>query len=174
MIKLIKYTLIFRFIFIVECRNDTQTNLNDVLLQSFGNLTDDESIGTNILINKTVDDSPSTTLPPPKNIGLLDVELCSGENNTLSKIVLEEIMKDYDPKSVPSAHGVDVEVDVIIQAISSVSEITASFTTDLLFSQIWSDPGLRYDHLTSCIENITLSHRMIDRIWVPNVCFVNR
>lgn len=103
-----------------------------------------------------------------------DATFCNSENDTLSKVVLEEIMKRYDPNVVPSASGVDVEVDVIIQAISSVSEISASFTTDLLFSQIWTDPGLKYDHLTSCLENITLSHRMIDKIWVPNVCFVNR
>lgn len=103
-----------------------------------------------------------------------DGNSCQSENDTLSKVVLEEIMRSYDPNVVPSATGVDVEVDVIIQAISSVSEISASFTTDLLFSQIWTDPGLRYDHITGCLENITLSHRMIDKIWVPNVCFVNR
>lgn len=42
---------------------------------------------------------------------------------------------------------------------------------DFFFS--WTDVGLRYDHLTQCIENLTLSHHMIDSIWVPNVCFVN-
>uniref|UniRef100_A0A915JEA8 Neurotransmitter-gated ion-channel ligand-binding domain-containing protein n=1 Tax=Romanomermis culicivorax TaxID=13658 RepID=A0A915JEA8_ROMCU len=119
-------------------------------------------------INNANNSSSITKLPTEAK------KKCSGHNNnTLEKYVLDEIMKNYDPKVVPSPKGVDVEVDVIIQAITGVSEMTASFTTDLLFSQIWSDPGLKYGHITDCIENITLGHRMIDRIWVPNVCFVN-
>lgn len=66
-----------------------------------------------------------------------------------------------------------LKVDLIIQAISSISENSASFTADVLFSQIWQDPGMRFDHMTDCLENLTLSHRMIDFIWLPNVCFQN-
>ncbi len=57
-------------------------------------------------------------------------------------------MSHYDPKTVPMALGVDVKVDLIIQAISSISELTSSFTADVLFSQIWRDPGLAFDNIT--------------------------
>lgn len=57
-------------------------------------------------------------------------------------------MYSYDRKTVPNAQGVDVKVDLIIQAISSISEIAASFTADVLFSQIWLDPGLSFEHMT--------------------------
>lgn len=91
----------------------------------------------------------------------------------MSTRVLKEILKNYDNNLVPSPDGVDVEVELIIQSISEISEISYSFKADLLFSQIYHDPGLRFDHLTKCLLNLTLSHRMIERIWLPNVCFIN-
>lgn len=61
----------------------------------------------------------------------------------------------------------------MIQSVAQVSEISSTFTLDLLFSQIWHDPRLRFDHLTDCLQNLTLGHAIIDRLWTPNVCFVN-
>ena len=57
-------------------------------------------------------------------------------------------MSSYDRRSVPNAAGVDVKVDLIIQAMSSISENAASFTADVLFSQIWNDPGMAFDNIT--------------------------
>lgn len=57
-------------------------------------------------------------------------------------------MSSYDRRSVPQSAGVDVKVDLIIQAISSISENSASFTSDVLFSQIWLDPGLAFSNIT--------------------------
>lgn len=100
-------------------------------------------------------------------------EACHMNNDTLAKAVLDVIMSSYDRKSVPNARGVDVKVDMILQEISSISENSASFTADLLFSQIWLDQGLAFEHMTSCLPNLTLSHRTINDIWLPNVCFQN-
>lgn len=86
--------------------------------------------------------STSTTTGSSESVsvgkqGLLDTQAsCYSENDTLGKMVLEEIMRKYDRNVVPSAQGVDVEVDLIIQAITSISEITGSFIADLLFSQM--------------------------------------
>lgn len=41
------------------------------------------------------------------------------------------------------------------------------------FSQIWYDPRLRYDHISHCVQNLTLDYTMVEKIWTPNVCFVN-
>uniref|UniRef100_A0A0K0FCF8 Ligand-gated ion channel 50 n=1 Tax=Strongyloides venezuelensis TaxID=75913 RepID=A0A0K0FCF8_STRVS len=100
-------------------------------------------------------------------------EGCTINNDTLAKTVLEQIMLNYDRKNVPNAKGVDVQVDLIIQAMSSINENSASFTTDVLFSQIWEDKGLNFENITGCLPNLTLSHRTIDDIWLPNVCFQN-
>lgn len=58
-------------------------------------------------------------------------------------------MLTYDSKTVPSEGGVNVKVDLILQDISSISEIAASFTADVLFSQIWLDPGLAFGNITA-------------------------
>ncbi|VDK72136.1 unnamed protein product [Litomosoides sigmodontis] len=82
-------------------------------------------------------------------------------------------MLSYDRKTIPMAEGVRVKVDLMVQAISSISEMTASFTADVFFSQIWLDPGLAFENITKCLANLTLSHRTIDDIWLPDVCFQN-
>uniref|UniRef100_A0AC35FFP2 Cation transporter family protein n=1 Tax=Panagrolaimus sp. PS1159 TaxID=55785 RepID=A0AC35FFP2_9BILA len=96
-------------------------------------------------------------------------------NDTISQYVLKTIFDDeYNKNTVPSKRGATtVTIEFVIQSIAQVSEITSSFTLDLLFSQIWHDPRLRFDHLTNCLTNLTLGHAVIDKLWTPNVCFVN-
>lgn len=60
-------------------------------------------------------------------------------------------MYAYDRKTVPNANGVDVKVDLIIQAMSSISENAGSFTSDVLFSQIWLDTGMAFDNMTKFV-----------------------
>jgi len=78
----------------------------------------------------------------------------------------------------PSPRGggaTNVSVEFAIQSISQVSEISSSFTIDLLLSQIWSDPRLSFEYLTGqChIPNLTLSHSTLPLLWTPEVTFVN-
>lgn len=82
----------------------------------------------------------SPTPSPENKKGQFDVDSsCYSENDTLGKMVLEHIMdkKKYDKNVVPSPQGVDVEVDLFIQDITSISEVTGSFVIDLLFSQMY-------------------------------------
>lgn len=95
------------------------------------------------------------------------------EVQQLGSKVLEKIFKNYDQNLVPKAAGVDVEVDVIIQTVSEISEVSYSFKADVLFSQIWHDPALRFDHITNCLTNLTLNYKMIEKLWAPNVCVIN-
>src|SRR5262245_26993949 len=76
-----------------------------------------------------------------------DTECSTSDSQYMATKVLQEILKGYDNNVVPHPDGVDVEVELIIQSISEISEISYSFKADLLFSQIYHDPGLRYDHL---------------------------
>lgn len=102
------------------------------------------------------------------------MEQCNNDGaDLLGKKVLEQILKNYDKDLVPTSNGVDVEAELVVQDIYEVSEITSSFNADLLFGQIWHDPGLQFDHLTHCLHNLTLGFGVLERIWVPNICFVN-
>ncbi|KAK6758854.1 hypothetical protein RB195_016218 [Necator americanus] len=103
-------------------------------------------------------------------------ELCfEPANDTLAQFVLDQLFTEtYNKNTVPSKRSATVvTIEFVIQNIAQVSEISASFTLDLLFSQIWHDPRLRFDHVTPCLQNLTLGYQMVDRLWTPNVCFVN-
>uniref|UniRef100_A0A915CL02 Uncharacterized protein n=1 Tax=Ditylenchus dipsaci TaxID=166011 RepID=A0A915CL02_9BILA len=89
--------------------------------------------------------------------------------------ILGDILKRYDRNLIPSIKGVDVEVELLIQKVSEINEILSSSKMDILFSQIWHDPGLNFEDEEGahCLTNLSLSYRMVDTIWIPNVCLVN-
>lgn len=108
---------------------------------------------------------------------------CQGARN--EREVVQEIFKSYK-KMLPSMNinpgegdddidedPVFVTVEIHIQDISSLNEITSDFEIDILFSQVWHDPGLKFDHLNPCKKNITMETRRISDIWTPNTCIFN-
>ncbi|KAI1720518.1 neurotransmitter-gated ion-channel ligand binding domain-containing protein [Ditylenchus destructor] len=116
-------------------------------------------------------ESQKLNVPPVYN-----ANECDPSNDTLFQFILDSIFNEhYNRNTLPSKHGpTSVAIEFVIQSISQVSEITSSFTMDLLFSQIWYDHRLRFDHISGdCIPNLTLSHSSIDRLWTPEVSFVN-
>lgn len=69
--------------------------------------------------------------------------------------------------------AVVVSVEIHIQDISSLNEITSDFEIDILFSQLWHDPALNFTHLKPCKSNITMETHRISEIWTPNTCIFN-
>ncbi len=78
------------------------------------------------------------TAPPPP-AAIPTVLACTEDdelNGTLSRMVLQKILtnnSEYDKNLVPGRRGTTVKIEISIQSIEEVSEITASFTSDILF-----------------------------------------
>ncbi|CAI4225148.1 unnamed protein product [Auanema sp. JU1783] len=103
-------------------------------------------------------------------------DLCreSESEADISQHVMDKLFESgYNKQMLPSKNATVVNIEFVIQSIDHISEMSASFKLDLLFSQIWHDPRLRFDHLTPCLANLSLGYEMMDRLWSPNVCFVN-
>lgn len=89
--------------------------------------------------------------------------------------VIKYLQDNYSNRhSVPlEEEAVQVSIEMHVQEMSSLNEITGDFEIDILFSQVWQDPRLNFEHLSSCRSNLTLDRSFLDIIWTPNTCLIN-
>lgn len=87
--------------------------------------------------------------------------------------LIDNILNDYDTHLLPEEDGVNVTIELHVQGVSGISEITADFSLDIMYSEIWQDPRLSFKHLNICATNITLKSDFRKRIWTPDTCIIN-
>src|SRR5262249_61961810 len=78
-----------------------------------------------------------------------------------------------DDKETMEDDAVVVRIEIHVQDVSSLNEITSDFEIDILFSQLWHDPALSFENLTTCKSNITMEAKHLKQIWTPNTCLIN-
>uniref|UniRef100_A0A8R1EIN6 Neur_chan_LBD domain-containing protein n=2 Tax=Caenorhabditis japonica TaxID=281687 RepID=A0A8R1EIN6_CAEJA len=69
--------------------------------------------------------------------------------------------------------GMTVVVEIWIQAITSIDELTNDFEMDIYITETWLDPALNFQQMSPCKGNLSLNHQVLDRLWTPNSCFIN-
>uniref|UniRef100_A0A914WTT8 Uncharacterized protein n=1 Tax=Plectus sambesii TaxID=2011161 RepID=A0A914WTT8_9BILA len=99
--------------------------------------------------------------------------LCLNDSDVISLL-----LRGYNKVKVPAVPGkknapLEVLVEVWVQDISSISDITSEFLIDIYISESWVDPLLRFTHMRPCHKNLTLSHQLLHELWTPNTCFIN-
>ncbi|KHJ93729.1 Neurotransmitter-gated ion-channel ligand binding domain protein [Oesophagostomum dentatum] len=97
---------------------------------------------------------------------------CSRNSINLGKLI-DTLLTDYDVHLLPEAEGVNVTIELHVQGISGISEITGDFSLDVMYSEIWQDPRLAFKHLNVCATNITLKSEFRKKIWTPDTCIIN-
>lgn len=129
--------------------------------------------------NWTFDDVQNSTLlrylyrrsalsPSAHSGGVRKTKKCSNDSEIVSVILGPR----YNANKIPGG-STTVEVEVWVQEITTISDITSDFQLDIYISELWLDPELRYDHMEPCKHNLSLTYKSLDKIWTPNSCFIN-
>ncbi|KAL3077230.1 hypothetical protein niasHS_013219 [Heterodera schachtii] len=98
-------------------------------------------------------------------------DYCANDTDVIDHILYDTTVH-YNVYKLP-ADPVSVRIELWIQEVTSVSELTQDFEIDLYVNEFWEDPGLSYDYLRPCKGNLTFGHTFLRTIWAPNTCFIN-
>ncbi|XP_004645778.1 gamma-aminobutyric acid receptor subunit rho-3 [Octodon degus] len=66
---------------------------------------------------------------------------------------------------------IPVGIDVQIESIDSISEVDMDFTMTFYLRHYWKDERLSFPSTTN--KSMTFDHRLIEKIWVPDIFFVH-
>ncbi|VDK87347.1 unnamed protein product [Litomosoides sigmodontis] len=94
------------------------------------------------------------------------------QNCANDSFILETILKKYNRHKIPG-DSVTVQVEVWVQEITTISDITSDFQLDIYISEMWLDPALDYSWMQPCKYNLSLNSVLLEKLWTPNSCFVN-
>ncbi|CAJ0960845.1 unnamed protein product, partial [Mesorhabditis belari] len=87
--------------------------------------------------------------------------------------IVNTVLSNYT-KMLPEAEdSVMVNIEIHVQDMSSLNELTSDFKIEILFTQLWHDPALAFAHLPSCKRNITMENKHLENVWTPNTCIIN-
>ncbi|XP_025833300.1 gamma-aminobutyric acid receptor subunit alpha-6 [Agrilus planipennis] len=88
-------------------------------------------------------------------------------------LVLENLLKNYESSQLPT-HGKDhptvVKTNILIRSMGPVSELDMEYSMDCYFRQYWRDERLSF---MGPIKSLSLSIKMLERIWRPDTYFYN-
>ncbi|VDN58734.1 unnamed protein product [Dracunculus medinensis] len=98
-------------------------------------------------------------------------KFCSNDSD-VTNYLLKETKLNYNRHILPN-RPVVVRIELWIQEVTSVSELTQDFEIDLYVNEFWEDPALSYELLRPCKMNLSFDHNMQESIWIPNTSFIN-
>uniref|UniRef100_A0AC35TR28 Neur_chan_LBD domain-containing protein n=1 Tax=Rhabditophanes sp. KR3021 TaxID=114890 RepID=A0AC35TR28_9BILA len=78
----------------------------------------------------------------------------------------------YNRHKIPNGK-VNVIVEVWVQEITTISDITSDFQLDIYISESWYDPGMAFAYMEPCKQNMSLNSVLLEKLWGPANCFIN-
>ncbi|CAD5223226.1 unnamed protein product [Bursaphelenchus xylophilus] len=98
-------------------------------------------------------------------------DYCANETDIIDHILYDTTVH-YNRHKTPN-DPVEVRIELWVQEVTSVSEMTQDFEIDLYVNEFWEDPALAYDYMRPCKMNLSFDHTMMNTIWIPNTAFIN-
>ncbi|KAF7637381.1 hypothetical protein Mgra_00003126, partial [Meloidogyne graminicola] len=86
--------------------------------------------------------------------------------------ILDKLLDNYNRHKIPGGK-VEVMVEVWVQEITTISDITSDFQLDIYISEMWRDQALDYSWMEPCKYNLSLNSILLEKLWTPNSCFIN-
>ncbi|ETN76787.1 Neurotransmitter-gated ion-channel ligand binding domain protein [Necator americanus] len=96
------------------------------------------------------------------------IDQCANDTDIINSLLKESYNKHYIP-----SHPTQVRVDMWVQEVTAVSELTQDFEIDLYINEFWEDPALVFDYMNPCKANISFDDKVLQKLWIPNTCFIN-
>ncbi|KJH52122.1 Cation transporter family protein [Dictyocaulus viviparus] len=93
---------------------------------------------------------------------------CANDTDIINTLLKDSYNKHYIP-----SHPTHVRVDMWVQEVTAVSELTQDFEIDLYINEFWIDPALVFDYMNPCKTNISFDDKVLQKLWIPNTCFIN-
>lgn len=111
----------------------------------------------------------------PNFINAIDVTL---ENATCKNdsVIIRALLKTHNKRKAPSSpgHPVNVTVEIWVQDVSRIVEVTSEFELDIYVTEQWLDSSLSYEDFNPCKLNLSVkADKILPKIWTPNSCFIN-
>ncbi|KAL3094300.1 hypothetical protein niasHS_004056 [Heterodera schachtii] len=107
-------------------------------------------------------------LPPSHNPAFSSRHACANDTEVIDNLLKDSYNKHYIP-----SYPVHVRVDMWVQEVTAVSELTQDFEIDLYINEFWEDPALTFDYMNPCKTNISFDDKVLQKLWIPNTCFIN-
>uniref|UniRef100_A0AC35EV82 Neurotransmitter-gated ion-channel ligand-binding domain-containing protein n=1 Tax=Panagrolaimus sp. PS1159 TaxID=55785 RepID=A0AC35EV82_9BILA len=131
----------------------------------------------NWLDNENEDDDDEPLFRPKREAQLHEYEI-----DTFSRqqkcaddaVILETLLQNYDKLRIPGGGNVEVSVELWVQEVSKIIEITSEFELDVYVTEWWRDDSLAFAHLNPCKQNISVDGpKVLQKIWNSGACFIN-
>lgn len=92
---------------------------------------------------------------------------------TNDSFIVPELLRTHNRRKVPG-NPVVVTVEIWVQDISRILEVSSEFELDIYVTEQWVDDSLAYYQYDPCKSNLSLKADMVlKQIWSPNSVFVN-
>ncbi|XP_012622461.2 gamma-aminobutyric acid receptor subunit rho-3 [Microcebus murinus] len=129
----------------------------------------------NVLAASDIKETPQWCFSSMKQTRKQETRMKKDDSTKVWPLKYKQLLQieDHDFAMRPGFGGspVPVAIDVQVESIDSISEVNMDFTMTFYLRHYWKDERLSFPSTTN--KSMTFDHRLIRKIWVPDIFFVH-